>query len=248
MELADFFARHPKAALGFSGGVDSSYLLWSAKQCGADVRPYFIKTAFQPAFELEDARRLCRDVGAELMILELDALADEAVAENPADRCYHCKRNLFGTLTQRARADGYCLLLDGTNASDDAGDRPGMRALRELEVRSPLRECGLTKAEIRARSKAAGLFTWDKPAYACLATRVPTGQRITAEALAKTEAAEGFLFSLGLTDFRVRYFAGAARIQAPAAQLALILARREEILTELRQYYPAVLLDLEVRE
>ena len=248
MELADFFARHPKAALGFSGGVDSSYLLWSAKQCGADVRPYFIKTAFQPAFELEDARRLCRDVGAELTILELDALADEAVAENPADRCYHCKRNLFGTLTQRARADGYCLLLDGTNASDDAGDRLGMRALRELEVRSPLRECGLTKAEIRARSKAAGLFTWDKPAYACLATRVPTGQRITAEALAKTEAAEGFLFSLGLTDFRVRYFAGAARIQAPAAQLALILARREEILTELRQYYPAVLLDLEVRE
>ena len=248
MELADFFARHPKAALGFSGGVDSSYLLWSAKQCGADVRPYFIKTAFQPAFELEDARRLCRYVGAELTILELDALADEAVAENPADRCYHCKRNLFGTLTQRARADGYCLLLDGTNASDDAGDRPGMRALRELEVRSPLRECGLTKAEIRARSKAAGLFTWDKPAYACLATRVPTGQRITAEALAKTEAAEGFLFSLGLTDFRVRYFAGAARIQAPAAQLALILARREEILTELRQYYPAVLLDLEVRE
>ena len=248
MELADFFARHPKAALGFSGGVDSSYLLWSAKQCGADVRPYFIKTAFQPAFELEDARRLCRDVGAELTILELDALADEAVAENPADRCYHCKQNLFGTLTQRARADGYCLLLDGTNASDDAGDRPGMRALRELEVRSPLRECGLTKAEIRARSKAAGLFTWDKPAYACLATRMPTGQRITAEALAKTEAAEGFLFSLGLTDFRVRYFAGAARIQAPAAQLALILARREEILTELRQYYPAVLLDLEVRE
>ena len=248
MELADFFARHPKAALGFSGGVDSSYLLWSAKQCGAEVRPYFIKTAFQPAFELEDARRLCRDVGAELTILELDALADEAVAENPADRCYHCKRNLFGTLTQRARADGYCLLLDGTNASDDAGDRPGMRALRELEVRSPLRECGLTKAEIRARSKAAGLFTWDKPAYACLATRMPTGQRITAEALAKTEAAEGFLFSLGLTDFRVRYFAGAARIQAPAAQLALILARREEILTELRQYYPAVLLDLEVRE
>ena len=248
MELADFFARHPKAALGFSGGVDSSYLLWSAKQCGADVRPYFLKTAFQPAFELEDARRLCRDVGAELTILELDALADEAVAENPADRCYHCKRNLFGTLTQRARADGYCLLLDGTNASDDAGDRPGMRALRELEVRSPLRECGLTKAEIRARSKAAGLFTWDKPAYACLATRMPTGQRITAEALAKTEAAEGFLFSLGLTDFRVRYFAGAARIQAPAAQLALILARREEILTELRQYYPAVLLDLEVRE
>ena len=143
MELQDFFHEHPKAALGFSGGVDSSYLLWAARQCGADVRPYYIKTAFQPEFEFEDAKRLCREIGAELTVLELDALSDPAVAANPADRCYHCKRNLFGTLAARALADGYTLLLDGTNASDDVGDRPGMRALRELSVRSPLRECGL---------------------------------------------------------------------------------------------------------
>ena len=109
------------------------------------MRPYYIKTAFQPEFEFEDAKRLCREIGAELTVLELDALSDPAVAANPADRCYHCKRNLFGTLAARALADGYTLLLDGTNASDDAGDRPGMRALRELSVRSPLRECGLTK-------------------------------------------------------------------------------------------------------
>ena len=177
MELQDFFHEHPKAALGFSGGVDSSYLLWAARQCGADVRPYYIKTSFQPEFEFEDAKRLCREIGAELTVLELDALSDPAVAANPADRCYHCKRNLFGTLAARALADGYTLLLDGTNASDDAGDRPGMRALRELSVRSPLRECGLTKAFIRARSREAGLFTWDKPAYACLATRVPRPSR-----------------------------------------------------------------------
>ena len=170
MELPDFFHEHPKAALGFSGGVDSSYLLWAARQCGADVRPYYIKTSFQPEFEFEDAKRLCREIGAKLTVLELNALADPAVAANPADRCYHCKRNLFGTLAARALADGYTLLLDGTNASDDAGERPGMRALRELSVRSPLRECGLTKAFIRARSREAGLFTWDKPAYACLAT------------------------------------------------------------------------------
>lgn len=235
MELQGFFHEHPKAALGFSGGVDSSYLLWAARQCGADVRPYYIKTAFQPEFEFEDAKRLCREIGAELTVLELDALSDPAVAANPADRCYHCKRNLFGTLAARALADGYTLLLDGTNASDDAGDRPGMRALRELSVRSPLRECGLTKARIRALSRKAGLFTWDKPAYACLATRVPTGETITAEKLQKTERAEALLFSLGFRDFRVRYFAGAARIQLPEAQLPLALERRTELLSELKK-------------
>ena len=247
MELQDFFRQNPRAALGFSGGVDSSYLLYAARQYGAEVQPYYIKTAFQPEFEFEDAKRLCREIGAELTVLELDALADPAVAANPADRCYFCKRALFGTLSRRALEDGYTLLLDGTNASDDAGDRPGMRALRELAVRSPLRECGLTKAEIRARSKEAGLFTWDKPAYACLATRIPAGETITAEKLEKTERAETYLFSLGLTDFRVRYFAGAARIQVPEGQVSLVLEKRAEILTELKKDYPAVLLDLEVR-
>ena len=247
MELQEFFRQNPRAALGFSGGVDSSYLLYAARQYGAEVQPYYIKTAFQPEFEFEDAKRLCREIGAELTVLELDALADPAVAANPADRCYFCKRALFGTLSRRALADGYTLLLDGTNASDDTGDRPGMRALRELAVRSPLRECGLTKAEIRARSKEAGLFTWDKPAYACLATRIPAGETITAEKLEKTERAETYLFSLGLTDFRVRYFAGAARIQVPEGQLPLALEKRAEILTELKKDYPAVLLDLEVR-
>ena len=247
MELQGFFHEHPKAALGFSGGVDSSYLLWAARQCGADVRPYYIKTAFQPEFEFEDAKRLCREIGAELTVLELDALSDPAVAANPADRCYHCKRNLFGTLAARALADGYTLLLDGTNASDDAGDRPGMRALKELHVCSPLRECGLTKAEIRRLSREAGLFTWDKPAYACLATRIPSGDAITAEKLLATERAEAFLFSLGLTDFRVRNYHGAARLQFPEAQLNAVLAHRAEILQELKKDYPAVLLDLEVR-
>ena len=247
MELQDFFRQNPRAALGFSGGVDSSYLLYAARQYGAEVQPYYIKTAFQPEFEFEDAKRLCREIGAELTVLELDALADPAVATNPADRCYFCKRALFGTLSRRALEDGYTLLFDGTNASDDTGDRPGMRALRELAVRSPLRECGLTKAEIRARSKEAGLFTWDKPAYACLATRIPAGETITAEKLERTERAETYLFSLGLTDFRVRYFAGAARIQVPEGQVPLVLEKRAEILTELKKDYPAVLLDLEVR-
>ena len=247
MTLSEYFAQHPKAALGFSGGVDSSYLLYAAIQEGCDIRPYFIKTAFQPQFELEDAKRLCSGLGAELTVLELDALADPAVAANPADRCYHCKRGLFGALSAQALRDGYTLLLDGTNASDDAGDRPGMRALKELHVDSPLRVCGLTKAEIRRLSRQAGLFTWDKPAYACLATRIPTGEPLTAEKLRTTEAAEGYLFSLGLTDFRIRYPGTAARIQVPAGQLSLLLAHREQIVRELKRYYSAVLLDLEVR-
>ena len=247
MTLLEFFKENPKAALGFSGGVDSSYLLYDGVQAGADIHPYYIKTAFQPQFELDDAERLCAQLGVPLTVLELDVLKNEAVTANPPDRCYHCKTALFGALSARALADGYTLLLDGTNASDDAGDRPGMRALKELHVCSPLRECGLTKAEIRRLSREAGLFTWDKPAYACLATRIPSGDAITAEKLLATERAEAFLFSLGLTDFRVRNYRGAARLQFPEAQLNAVLAHRAEILQELKKDYPAVLLDLEVR-
>ena len=105
MTLQEFFTEHPKAALGFSGGVDSSYLLYAGIKAGADIRPYFIKTAFQPEFELEDAKRLCAQLGAELYIIELDALTNPDVVKNPANRCYYCKTGLFGTLQQRAKAD-----------------------------------------------------------------------------------------------------------------------------------------------
>ena len=139
------------------------------------------------------------------------------------------------------------MILDGTNASDDADDRPGMRALKEMEVKSPLRICGLTKAEIRRLSKEAGLFTWDKPAYACLATRIPTGEEITLEKLQATEKAEAFMMSLGFKDFRVRQENGKAKIQVKEEQLPLILKERENVVKELKQYYAAVTLDLEVR-
>ena len=247
MTLQEFFTEHPKAALGFSGGVDSSYLLYAGIKAGADIRPYFIKTAFQPEFELEDAKRLCAQLGAELYIIELDALANPDVVKNPANRCYYCKTGLFGTLQQRAKADGYTVLLDGTNASDDAGDRPGMKALTEMSVLSPLRLCGLTKAQIREFSREAGLFTWDKPAYACLATRVPTGEAITEALLARLEGAEQVLFSLGFTDFRVRVFYDAARVQLKPAQMQQALSRRSEILENMKPYFKIVLLDLNGR-
>ena len=247
MTLLAFFKENPKAALGFSGGVDSSYLLYAGVQAGADIHPYYIKTAFQPQFELDDAERLCAQLGVPLTVLELDVLKNEAVTANPPDRCYHCKTALFGALSARALADGYTLLLDGTNASDDAGDRPGMRALKELHVCSPLRECGLTKAEIRRLSREAGLFTWDKPAYACLATRIPTGDVITPEKLARTEEAEGYLHTLGLRDFRVRTLGDTARIQVTESDLQTVLKNRAAIFSHLKKLYSGVVLDLEVR-
>ena len=248
MKLQEFFACHPRAAVAFSGGVDSAYLLYAAKQYAKEVRAYYVKSEFQPRFELDDAKRLARELGAEMRILNQNILSVPGVRENPSDRCYYCKRALFRTITEAAESDGFSVLLDGTDASDEAGDRPGMRALAELSVFSPLRECGLTKSQVRRLSKEAGLFTWDKPAYACLATRIPTGEEITGDKLSATEDAESYLFSLGFTDFRVRSQNGHGRLQILEPQFALLLKHRKAILTKLKKYYKTVSVDLEVRE
>lgn len=248
MTLHTFFQENPKVALAFSGGVDSAYLLYAATASGADVTAYYVQSAFQPTFEREDAERLACELGTKLRILPLDVLCDDTITANPTDRCYHCKKRIFTAIVQAARVDGYSLLIDGTNASDDDSDRPGIRALQELSVRSPLRECGITKAQVRTLSHEANLFTWDKPAYACLATRIPTGERITAEKLVKTEQAEQFLQSLGFRDFRVRLLGESAKLQVRAEQLPLLLEKRQDILEGLQPLYPHILLDLEVRQ
>ena len=248
MHLEQFFRENPKAAIAFSGGVDSAYLLYAAVKCGAQVKAYDVKTDFQPRFELEDARRFAAQLGAQMQILPVDILCHAKVAENPADRCYHCKKVLFENILEAAKADGFFLVLDGTNASDDAADRPGMQALKELCVRSPLRECGLTKAQIRKLSRDAGLFTHDKPAYACLATRIPTGEAITQKKLQQTEAAENCLSALGLRDFRVRLRGNTALLQVKETDLPAVINSRESIVAELRKYYDSVVLDLEVRK
>lgn len=244
MTLESFFKNHPKCALAFSGGCDSSYLLWAAMQYGCQIQPYFIRTAFQPAFELEDAERLCRELGVKLKVLPLDALARPDVVKNDENRCYFCKTGLFSRLKEQALSDGYGILLDGTNASDNASDRPGMRALQELSVRSPLRECGITKEQVRAFSKQAGLFTHDKPAYACLATRIQTGRAITAEDLKRVEKAESILFKMGFSDLRVRLFHDCARIQLPEKQFCEAVKRHKEIVAGLQEDFKGVFLDL----
>ena len=248
MTLETFFAENRRAALAFSGGADSAFLLWAGMRYGCDIRAYYVRSQFQPAFEFEDAQRLAGELGAKMTVIDLSVLETEEVAANGPRRCYYCKQRIFTRITEQAHTDGYTLLLDGTNASDDADDRPGMQALRELRVRSPLRECGLTKEKIRELSREAGLFTWDKPAYACLATRIPTGTRITARDLAVTEEAETALFAMGFTNFRVRRTAEGAKLQVPAAQLGRVMEKREQILETLLPLYKTVVLDLEVRQ
>ena len=248
MTLQEYFNANPKGALALSGGVDSAYLLHCAQAAGAQVQPYFAETQFQPAFERRDAAQLCSGLGLPLKVLALDVLADAQVRRNPPERCYYCKRKIFSDIAAAAAQDGYRLLWDGTNASDAVMDRPGMRALQELQVQSPLRLCGLTKAQIRAGAKAAGLPVWDKPAYACLATRVQPGMRITAENLARIERAEQALFTLGFRDFRVRQRGDTALLQLPQAQLPRALEQRKVLLQALRAEFSAAVLDLEARD
>lgn len=248
MELSEFFSKNNKAAIAFSGGVDSAYLLYAAVTNNAMVRPYYVKSAFQPQFELDDAKRIAQKLHIEMEILEVDILSEPIIAQNPINRCYYCKKRIFSEIKKAAEKDGYSLLLDGTNASDSAEERPGMRVMKELSVCSPLRECGLKKEDIRRLSKEAGLFTWNKPAYACLATRIASETEITREKLAKTEAAEDFLFSLGFTDFRIRMLReNTAKLQVPLHELEKVLENREIIINNLKKYYSSVLLDLEVR-
>lgn len=247
MLIQDFFKENPICAVAFSGGVDSACLLWAAAAYGSRTAAYFVKTPFQPAFELEDARETAGRLGAELRVLEADILSVPEVAANPTDRCYYCKRALFARILEESARDGFPMVLDGCNASDDASDRPGMRALRELGVRSPLRECGIDKAGVRRLARQAGLPVWDKPSYACLATRVPTGRTITPEDLERVETGEAALAALGFRDFRLRLAAEGCRLQLVEEQFSLLPERRAELLSALEPLFSQITLDLRPR-
>lgn len=245
--LGNFFEQHPRVALAFSGGCDSAYLFYAALACGAQVEAYYVCSSFQPAFERADARRLAELFRGKLHELSVDVLADAQVRENPAERCYFCKRRIFSAIAHAAQTDGYTTIIDGTNASDDAFDRPGMRALQEMQVLSPLRLCGMEKKMVRALSRTAGLFTWDKPAYACLATRVPTGVPITAEMLEKVERVETRLAEMGFSDFRARLNGNGVRLELPEVQMEYLLQRRLEVLAALEADFSEITLNLRAR-
>ncbi len=221
--------------VAYSGGVDSAFLLKvAADTLGDRALGATARSSSYPERELEDATRLARDIGARHLVIDTHEMEDEEYVANPANRCYFCKTELWHTLTPVAEEHGLAARVDGFNA-DDVGDyRPGAAASREQGVRSPLLDAGLTKMEIRALSREMGLATWDKPAMACLSSRVPYGERISREKLDQIDRAEQLLRDLGYRQVRVRHHGDVARIEMPpediqrffAEQLADPIARR----------------------
>lgn len=243
MTMQEFFVENPVAAVAFSGGVDSAWLLHEARTWARRTAAYFVRTPFQPDFELEDARDTARRLDAALTVIDFDILAVPQAAANPPDRCYHCKRALFTRLLEAAGADGFPLVLDGCNASDNAAGRPGMAALAELGVRSPLRECGLTKKDIRAAARRAGLPVWDKPSYACLATRIPAGTAITRDMLTRVARGEAALAARGFVDFRLRLRGDGALLQVRGEQMDMAREALPALRALLREDFADVALD-----
>lgn len=200
--------------VAFSGGVDSTFLLASAYEVlGPRVIAVMCRSPFVPERESREALEFCEIRGIRLVTFTFDPFETETLKDNPPDRCYHCKRAIFSRIMKIATDNGITVVAEGSNV-DDLGDyRPGMRAIEELGVKSPLREAGLTKQEIRQLSKNMELPTWDKPSYACLASRLAYGEEITEDKLKRIELAEEILIGLGYKNERVRLHGDLARIE-----------------------------------
>ena len=213
-----------KVAVAFSGGVDSTFLLKTAYDALGDNALAIIgKTVSVPNREYLEAVAFCRSLGVQHSVIGVDQMAVEAFRYNHPDRCYHCKKALFTAFLKEAASRGFDCVAEGSNV-DDLGDyRPGLKALAELDIKSPLREAGLTKAEIRTLSRELNLPTWDKPSLACLATRIPCGDEVTEEKLRMIELAEDFLFDLGFKQVRVRHHGDLARIEVERDEIARLL-------------------------
>ncbi len=230
------YGQNAYVAVAFSGGVDSTFLLSVAHDvCGSHACAIMVVSPFIPASEIEEARSLAREMGVHLIEVAVDVLEDPEIAENNDERCYVCKLKLFKEIVKTA--DAYALsrsicgcqaekalVVDGTNKDDEHDYRPGMKALTELGVKSPLREVGLTKEDIRALSRQRGLITWDKPAYACLATRIPTHSKITEDKLRTIEQAEDVLHEWGFHHVRVRHHGDIARIELDETDIPQFMA------------------------
>ena len=234
-------------AVAFSGGVDSTLLLDSAHEVlGADAIAITAKISSLPEAELEASRAFCAERGIAHLVVEHDVLAIPGFSENPHDRCHICKRSLFSAMKDAAREAGCAIVADGSNIDDEGDYRPGMRALAELGIRSPFRELGISKADIRRIARGRGLTVWGKPSAACLASRIPYGERITAEKLARVEAAEAYLHGLGFSQLRVRSHGDLARIEVPASDIARASELHDEIAKTLKMLgFTYVALDLQ---
>nr|WP_073255950.1 ATP-dependent sacrificial sulfur transferase LarE [Caldanaerovirga acetigignens] len=238
-KLKDMIKNLGRVIVAFSGGVDSTFLL---KVCldvlgKENVLAVTARSSTYPARELEEAKELAKSFGANHEIIVSEELEVPGFSENPPERCYYCKKELFGQLVKIASERGFNFVLDGSNA-DDAGDfRPGMKAKDELGVKSPLKEAGLTKAEIRTLSQKMGLPTWNKPSFACLASRFPYGERITEEKLNRVGRAEDLLSELGFVQYRVRSHGDLARIEVSSEEIERFFEKslREKVVAEFKK-------------
>lgn len=216
--LLHWFSRLQHAAVAFSGGVDSTFVLASAqKVLGEQVIAYTVKTPYIPDWELQEATEFCHRNNMRHRIIHAGILP--AILNNPQNRCYLCKRHVFTLLKDEAFKDGFESLLDGSNADDSGIYRPGLAALQELGIRSPLLENGITKTEVRHFSRKLGLPTADKPSYACLLTRLPYDYAVKTEELERIEKAERYLNAMGYGTSRVRNHGTVARIELEKSRI-----------------------------
>lgn len=247
-ELLTYIRSLGKAAVAFSGGVDSTFLLNAAKEAlGDQVLALTCAATFVPGREQTEAEAYCRELGISQIIFETDARTIPGFSENPKNRCYLCKKALFGRFLNIAKEQGCEALLEGSNVDDEGDYRPGIAAIRELGVISPLKVCGFTKMEIRQMSQKLGLPTWNKPSFACLASRFPYGETITAEKLKMVEKGEDLLFGLGFSQFRVRIHGSLARLELLPEEFGRLLEEevRTRVYTEFKSFgFTYVALDI----